>query len=103
MEFSSLVRRALEAGVSLHNNGSLMLVLDRNYGCVQCYIVNNKMFEFFVLIVYMYCNCYRIFGYQICSGKSSNIIIVVFLPWITGHQVWSFLRDPPNCIIIFIP
>ena len=81
VEFSSLVRRALEAGVSLHNNGSLMLVLGRNYGCVQCYIVNNKMFEFFILIVYMYCNCYHVFGYQICSGKSSNIIIiVVFLP-----------------------
>ena len=79
VEFSSLVRRALEAGVLLHNNGSLIFVLDRIYGCVQCYIVNNKMFEFFVLIVYMYCNCYHVFGYQTCNDKSSNILIMVFL------------------------
>ena len=84
-------------GVLLHNNGILIFVLDRIYRCVQCYIVNNKMFKFFVLIVYMYYNCYHIFGYQICSGKDSNIIIImVFLPGITGHQVYFFLKDPPN-------
>ena len=89
MEFSSLVRRALEVGVSLHNNGSLMLVLDRNYGCVQCYIVNNKMFEFFVLIVYMYCNCYHILGIKSAVGK-----VQILLLWFFSHGLLDTRYGP---------
>ena len=71
-------------GVLLHNNGSLIFVLDKIYGCVQCYIVNNTMFEFFVLIVCMYCKCYHAYlGIKSAVG----IVQILLLLWFFSHEL----------------
>ena len=57
---------------------SLIFVLDRIFGCVQCYVINNKVFELLKMFILLYtCTAFGIVYLGIKSAVKRKVQILL--------------------------
>ena len=73
--------------------GSLIFVLDRIFGCLQCYVINNKVFELLKKFILLYtCTATAIVYLGIKSAVKTKVQIPLL--WFFSHEFMDTRNIP---------